>query len=137
MSRLKKVNNWQELARATGYDCSQLAAACRISQSQLNRFFVQRFGVSTQKWLKEVRLTRVAELALDPRLSIKEIASELSYSSESLLCHQFKRKYGCSLTQYASRASNASSDSNRIMTGMRILIAPRPPKARNEFCVGG
>lgn len=101
-SRLDRISNWPDLARNTGYSPFKLATFCRISSSQLRRYFVKRFGTSPQRWLKELRLDQTAQLLKTSTASLKEIAALLDFSSQSLLCHQFKIRFGCKPSAFAS-----------------------------------
>lgn len=100
-SRLNRVRNWEERASASRYNLDELAKACSASRSNLSRFFVQNFGKPPQKWLDELRLARAVELLLSSNLSVKEIAVELGCDYPGNFARQFKRRFGCSPSNYA------------------------------------
>jgi AraC-like DNA-binding protein len=53
--------------------------------------------------MKDLRLGLAAEMMRNVDLSLKEIAAQLNFSSEALLCHQFKKRYGCRPSEHARR----------------------------------
>lgn len=58
MSRLDRIDDWENLADSVGYDPTNLASSCLISKSQLRRYFRARFGTSPKQWLRELRLRK-------------------------------------------------------------------------------
>jgi AraC-like DNA-binding protein len=103
MSRLDKVESWPRHAQLAHYSVRELARLCHTSSSQLRRYFIARFGVPPKRWLTELRLKRVAILTRESTFSLKEIAAQLSFASESVLCHQFKKHFGCKPSEYGFR----------------------------------
>ena len=99
MSRLDLITNWCEYARATGYSVSRLAKRCRVSPSQLRRFFMKSAGMSPHDWLNQLRLWRAMEL-LRKGLSVKEVATALHFCSSSHFCNSFKQYHGCTPSSF-------------------------------------
>jgi transcriptional regulator GlxA family with amidase domain len=98
-SRLDGVQDWEELAAAAKYRASQLARRCQISDRQLRRFFLEKFGVTPQDWISQLRL-RKAPLLISTGQSIKVTAFELGFKQPSHFCREFKRVYGSSPRTY-------------------------------------
>jgi transcriptional regulator GlxA family with amidase domain len=93
-SRLNRITDWAERARAAKYRAEKLAVICGVSSRQLRRFIHGRMGCSPHKWLNELRQTRAALYLLDGPRSIKEVSYELGYSQACHLSRDFKRFHG-------------------------------------------
>jgi len=98
-SRLDCVQDWEELAAEAKYEASKLAQRCQISDRQLRRFFLEKFGVTAQDWISQLRL-RKAPLFISTGHSIKVTAFELGFKQPSHFCREFKRVYGLSPRTY-------------------------------------
>ena len=101
MSRLDRIADWEKLGRKAMYDCSKLAKLCLVSPTQLRRYFVLKFRKPPQRLLTEMRLWDAAHLLCSSQLSVKDIARELDFANESLLCHQFKAYFRCRPSEFA------------------------------------
>ncbi len=104
-SRLDRVTDWQIRASASHYRFEELAMSCSISRTQLRRYFLAKFGKTPQKWIDELRLAEAANLLRTSSLSVKEIAAALSYEYPGNFARQFKRRYGCNPSEYATHHS--------------------------------
>ncbi len=62
-SRLKRIQDWEALAKEASYDPVTMAALCPISLRQLERFFILHFGISPRVWVLELQCRRARELA--------------------------------------------------------------------------
>jgi AraC-like DNA-binding protein len=101
MSRLELITDWPAKAWAARYKARLLARLCMVSPSQLRRFFVKTFGMSPQRWLNEFRLSEVTRGICSGQMTVKEAASLFHFADEAHLCHQFKRRFGCSPLAFA------------------------------------
>jgi AraC-like DNA-binding protein len=83
--------DWQaaELASLAGVSYSSLRALFRAARSETLHGFLQR-----------IRLAEARRLLGDARLTIKEIAASLHFSSEFYFSHFFRRLSGMSPTEY-------------------------------------
>ncbi|WP_232821671.1 helix-turn-helix transcriptional regulator [Desertihabitans aurantiacus] len=77
-----------------------LAAAVGTSRSALARCFTETVGVPPMSYLREWRLTRAAELLLEPELTLDAIARRVGYSDGSALSTVFKTARGISPQAY-------------------------------------
>ncbi len=72
----------------------QIARELGVSYPTLHRHFHSETGLSPKQYFDQVRLARAAELLTASRLSIKEIAASLGYSSAFHFSLQFKLEKG-------------------------------------------
>ena len=73
---------------------SELAKLVGVSQSSLRTVFRNVLGVSAGKYILSARMSEAKRLVDEGRLSIKEIASELRFSSQSYFCRAYAAYYG-------------------------------------------
>jgi transcriptional regulator GlxA family with amidase domain len=94
-SRLDSIQDgqWEALAKEAEYKSESLAALCRVSLRQLQRFFKCRFGKTPSTWLLELRL-RHAQVMLQQGYYTQEIAKDLNFADAPHLCHAFKKVHG-------------------------------------------
>ena len=92
-SRLDRVTDWTGLATRARYNAKDLAAQCKVSLRQLERYCKVAFKRAPEAWLNEMRL-REAENLLRRGLSIKEISFLLGFKQVSHFCREFKRHKG-------------------------------------------
>lgn len=100
MSGLDRIGNWMEQVKAAHFKSDELARLCKISPSQLRRYFAATFGETPERLIRNIRLCLAAHLVWSSRSSIKEIAAELYFRDDSQLCHQFKDHFGCWPSQF-------------------------------------
>ena len=81
--------NFGQLAKISGY-----------SYDYFRHIFKQRFGVSPQDYLIEVRLENAKRLLKGAKLTCTEIAYTCGFSSSAQMSLLFKRKVGASPTAY-------------------------------------
>ena len=99
-SRLNAVQDWKLLASEAGYRPKELAKRCDVSLRQLERYFLERFGTTPQKWIDDLRLhDALSRLSRRPE-SVKTIAYSLQYKHPSNFSLAFKRKFGVSPRKY-------------------------------------
>ncbi|MEO8426881.1 MAG: AraC family transcriptional regulator [Verrucomicrobiota bacterium] len=102
-SRLDRINGWANRAGASHYSYDELAKSCSTSRSHLRRYFLAKFGKTPRKWMNEQRLAKAADLLHASDLSVKQIATSLSYEYPGNFARQFKASYGCNPSEYATR----------------------------------
>ncbi len=78
----------------------ELASAGRVSYSSLRALF-QKTGQGTiHQHIQRARLDQARQLLADERLSIKDVAAQLNFSSEFYFSHFFRRHAGMSATEF-------------------------------------
>ena len=114
------TQRWSELAKQSGFNARVLAAKLNISRWILHRHTKKLYGQSPQTWLNEVRLTLAAEMLKDCD-SIKRLAYELGYKTESHFCHQFRRRYRMSPTEFITGNKNTNLIAPAELTSKVLL----------------
>ena len=107
-SRLNRITDWESLAEAANYSLREMAKRCRVSQRQLERFFIKSKGKSPGEWLHDLRQQRAGEL-VGKGYSVKEVAFILRFKQASHLSREFKRYYGVSPTGFVAANGDVAS----------------------------
>ena len=77
-----------------------LARRIRLSAIHLNRLFLQSVGMSPRAYFERCRMERACSLLRDPSRSIKQVASDLGFSSAAYFSAWFQRLRQCSPSVY-------------------------------------
>lgn len=85
---------------ARAWRARELAEVARISYSGLRALFKEVQGETLKEFLKRIRLEQARLRLCDPRLSIKEVARELNFSSQYYFSHFFRKATGMSPTRF-------------------------------------
>jgi len=96
-TRLKRVENWNELARKSNWSAGKLARICGVSLRTLQRHFLSNVGISPKSWLTEER-QREAKRLITEGMSVKETAWRLGYRYAYNFSRNFKGRWGHSPT---------------------------------------
>ena len=75
---------------------SQLAQECGLSVSHFARSFKASFGVSTHRWLVQLRIERSQDLLTRTRGSLADIAEEVGFSDQAAFTRTFHQIMGVS-----------------------------------------
>ena len=75
---------------------SQLAQECGLSVSHFARSFKASFGVSTHRWLVQLRIERSQDLLTRTRESLADIAEEVGFSDQAAFTRTFHQIMGVS-----------------------------------------
>jgi transcriptional regulator GlxA family with amidase domain len=81
-------------------DLERAAVAVSLSRFHLTRVLKRETGFGFSHHLRAVRVARAGELILTGRLSVKEVAALVGYSSTNALDRNFSRVYGVTPTAY-------------------------------------
>lgn len=79
---------------------NELAQKLSVSRRQLNRIFINYYGMSFNKKLTQVRLENAAKLIEETSLSIKEIADRIGYNDFGYFCRTFKKYFSMTALEY-------------------------------------
>jgi AraC-like DNA-binding protein len=79
---------------------SRLAEQAGLSRSRFEHIFREQTGLSFKAMLQEFRLTVAERLLGDRRLSVKEVASLVGYSSSPTFSREFRKRFGIAPSPY-------------------------------------
>ena len=91
-SRLDCIEDWGKRSAQAHFRVTELAKDCGVSERQLRRYFLERFGQSPRKWLADARLNGVKSLLAQGKL-VKEIAAQAGFNHQSNFSRSFKQHY--------------------------------------------
>lgn len=115
---LTKVLKYME---ETFPDCGtreEIASACGISVTTLNRLFREYLHTTIGKYRAALRLEYARNLLEQKDLSIKMIAAECGFNSPAFFCREYKRAYG--LSPASSRKIKTPEDRIKLLPGGSI-----------------
>lgn len=81
-----------------------LADKMCMSSSTLYRKIMAILGISTNEYIRRIRLTRAAEMLAEGGHSITDIAYATGFSSHSSFAKAFKKEYGMTASEYAAKS---------------------------------
>ena len=81
----------------------ELSRTAGINQQLLVKLFSQETGMTIKQYLAKLRCDAAAELLLDSRLSIQEIAAKVGYTDNNYFSKVFKANKGASPQDYRKK----------------------------------
>ncbi|MDO4281560.1 MAG: AraC family transcriptional regulator [Peptococcaceae bacterium] len=78
----------------------ELAAQFSISETSLKNYFRGVYGQNISVYLREMRMKKAAELLVNTRLSVAQIAEQVGYMNQSKFAAVFKKQFGLSPLEY-------------------------------------
>jgi AraC-like DNA-binding protein len=87
------------------WKAAAMPSVAGVGYSTLRTLFQQSQGETLSAFLQRVRLDQCCELLSDARLSVKDVARRLNFSSEFYFSHFFRRATGLSPLQFRRRAN--------------------------------
>ncbi len=101
--RLMKVVEFVTTNYRNPISVSDLAEQATLSVSQLHREFAARFGITPNKYIREVRIGVARHLLETEDLSMAQVASECGFYDQSHFTRHFKSSTGLTPLQYRRR----------------------------------
>ena len=92
-SRLHRRTDWEKLAALCNYRVGEMARHCKCSPRQLQRFFLEEFGITPKHWVDEIR-ARVAAQEIVRGDLMKSVSSDLKFKDPATFTRFFKRLQG-------------------------------------------
>lgn len=83
-----------------GVSLHQLETRFHLNRNYLNRLFKAKYGVTAIQYYIQQKIELAKELLRNDQMTIKQIAEELDYSTESYFCKQFSDLTGYTPTEY-------------------------------------
>jgi AraC-like DNA-binding protein len=102
MDAVKRVKKSIDDNPGNGSSTATLASEAGISRNVLQEVFKDRFGAPIGQYRLRVRMAH-AKYLLSTRISIKEIAITLQYSSLSAFTNAFSKYYGQSPSRFKTK----------------------------------
>ena len=93
MSRLDIITDWETRAEVVGFRVSELAQGCGVTDRQLRRYFLVKFGSSPRKWLIGLSVQRAQSLLARSGFLVKEVAAFAGFNYPGNFSRRFKRIY--------------------------------------------
>jgi AraC-like DNA-binding protein len=94
------VEEWESLARVANFRPAKMAALLNVTPKQLQRRFKLRFGETPEIWARRLRC-RFARERIESGSNNKTVVSELKFTDQAHLCHEFHHFYGASPQSFA------------------------------------
>lgn len=88
---------------------TDISAALHINHSYLCKAFKSVKGCTIISFIKSFRLKKAVEMLVTTNQSIKEIVYSCGYNDYVYFCHEFKRVYGISASDYRKRHGESRS----------------------------
>lgn len=94
---------------SSDYSVQELADRCHVSVGRFSMLFKARTGVSPQRYLIDLRLTRAQQLLRDTHLSIQQIAAAVGYGDAFYFSRLFRHHIGLSPSAFRKKAHPADA----------------------------
>ena len=78
----------------------QLAEQAHFSEYHFIRLFRSQVGMTPRQYIITARMERARHLLKTTDLPLETISEQVGYTSDSVFCTQFKRRYGVTPTEY-------------------------------------
>jgi len=91
-SRLDHITDWENRAEQVGFRIAALARQCGVTDRQLRRYFLHKFGSPPHVWITLKRLERIRPLLSQGEL-IKQVAAMAGFSQLANFSRRFKNCY--------------------------------------------
>lgn len=101
LSRSKATARMQRLANiireneAYGITLAELAARENVTPTHLSHFFAEKFGVTFQEYVANIRFENALRLIANPSLSLAEVAIQSGFSDSKYMTKMFQKRFGC------------------------------------------
>ena len=91
-----------------------LARSAGMSRYHFSRVFCDQIGASPYRFLQDTRVDRAAELLRSGRRSVTEAALEVGFQDLGRFGRAFRRRFGCTPSEIATRGARFAERSARI-----------------------
>ncbi|HUW92445.1 MAG TPA: helix-turn-helix transcriptional regulator, partial [Bacteroidales bacterium] len=92
------------------FDIEHFAAEAGVSRMQLYRKFNALTNMTVKEFVRSIRLKRSAQLLLEKKMTITEIAFSVGFKDLSHFRKCFHREFGMSASEYISRHAAESKE---------------------------
>ncbi len=122
VERVRKVIDYLKNNPNTDLSLKKIATIAMFSEFHFHRIFKEVTGETLRRYVKRLRMEKAgACLANDHSVVLKELWTQLGYSTASHFSRDFRHFYGCSPSQYQKQQSTTAKTkkSNREHTLFR------------------
>lgn len=91
-----------------GYSVEQLSRDLCMDRTGLYRKLITLLDKSPSLFIRQIRLQKAAQLILEEKLSITEIAEKVGFSSSSYLSKCFQEMFGCRPSEYVEKVKKST-----------------------------
>jgi len=131
-ARINRVIDHIEANIDRDLSLSELADVAHFSPFHFHRIFRAMIGETLNGFIQRIRLEKAAmKLALNPRESITEIATECGFSGPSAFARAFKESFGMSASQWRSGGHSQYSKNGKRNSKYGQLVG----NVRQDFSV--
>lgn len=103
LTPVQRMLSYIELHETEPICLEQLAEVCQRSPSQAQRLFRAQMGQSIYHYVLDRKIALAKQLLTETGMTVREIANYLAFQDELYFSGLFRRKVGCSPTQYRNR----------------------------------
>lgn len=89
----------------TEFSVDKFASEMAFCRFHLNRKFQAIVGLSSSRFMRDVRLRKAAQLIIAQKGNISQIALEVGFENFAYFARCFKNKFGCTPSQYHEKPS--------------------------------
>ena len=93
-----------------GIDPEEVAMRLNISYSWFRKVFKDYTGYAPARYFQELKLHKAKQMLVDTRMSVKEIAFVLDYKSTEHFFALFKKRVGCTPTEYRNQGRTSGPE---------------------------
>ena len=90
----------------SSYNVDTLAEDVGISRAQLHRKMKEMTGISSGKFLRNLRMEQAARLLREGRINVSQVADSVGYNDQAHFSTAFKTHFGLSPLEYAESQRN-------------------------------
>jgi DNA-binding response OmpR family regulator len=87
----------------TNFGTEQLAKELFVSRTQLHRKILAITGQAPGEFIRILKLKRAAQLILEGKLSVTQVAYEIGFSSPAQFTRAFTKQFNCVPSEYSSK----------------------------------
>lgn len=90
----------------TNFNTDHLAKELFLSRSQLHRKMISITGQAPGEFIRTIKLKRAADMLLEKKLSVTQVAYEIGFSSPAQFTRAFIKQFNCYPSEYSARNQN-------------------------------
>jgi signal transduction histidine kinase/DNA-binding response OmpR family regulator/ligand-binding sensor domain-containing protein len=102
MERIMKSIN--ENLSNTDFNVEMLTDDIGLSRAQLHRKMKEITGISTSEFIRNLRLEQAAKLIKEGKINVQQVAYSVGFNNQTHFSTVFKKHFGLSPTEYASKS---------------------------------